>query len=67
MNNPRVCYHLPGLFEFYELYKAFLPLFLSIVNIFMTGVKSVQFTVLLPIAFGAAEGLVLAKIIPVKF
>ncbi|MGN0718131.1 hypothetical protein [Treponema berlinense] len=27
MNNPSVCYHLPGLFEFYELYKAFLPLF----------------------------------------
>lgn len=22
-----VCYHLPGLFEFYDLYKAFLPLF----------------------------------------
>ena len=22
-----ICYHLPGLFEFYELYKVFLPLF----------------------------------------
>ena len=21
------CYHLPGLFEFYELYRVFLPLF----------------------------------------
>ena len=21
------CYHLPGLFEFYELYRLFLPLF----------------------------------------
>ena len=26
--NPRIaCYHLPGLFEFYELYRRFLPLF----------------------------------------
>ena len=23
----KACYHLPGLFEFYELYRAFLPLF----------------------------------------
>ena len=27
MEKPRVCYHLPGLFEFYELYRVFLPLF----------------------------------------
>ena len=27
MVKPRVYYHLPGLFEFYELYRAFLPLF----------------------------------------
>ena len=26
---PRAFYHLPGLFEFYELYRAFLPLFRS--------------------------------------
>ena len=27
MNNKKIYYHLPGLFEFYELYKAFLPLY----------------------------------------
>ena len=27
MEKPRVHYHLPGLFEFYELYRVFLPLF----------------------------------------
>ncbi len=27
MNQNKACYHLPGLFEFYDLYKAFLPLF----------------------------------------
>ena len=26
MVKPRVHYHLPGLFEFYELYRVFLPL-----------------------------------------
>ena len=26
-NNPTAFYHLPGLFEFYELYSIFLPLF----------------------------------------
>ena len=30
-------YHLPGLFEFYALYRLFLPLFLSTGSIFMTG------------------------------
>ena len=25
----KACYHLPGLFEFYELYRAFLPLYRS--------------------------------------
>ncbi len=27
MNKQTACYHLPGLFEFYELYRVFLPLF----------------------------------------
>lgn len=27
LNNGRIYYHLPGLFEFYELYRAFLPVF----------------------------------------
>ena len=26
-NKTKVWYHLPGLFEFYELYRLFLPLF----------------------------------------
>ncbi len=29
MNQPTAYYHLPGLFEFYELYRVFLPLFYS--------------------------------------
>ena len=29
MNQPTAYYHLPGLFEFYELYRVFLPLFHS--------------------------------------
>lgn len=37
--NQTIYYHLPGLFEFYELYKKFLPLFITIENTFMTGVK----------------------------
>lgn len=36
-------YHLPGLFEFYELYRLFYPCFGNIENIFMTGVKLVPF------------------------
>ena len=31
-------YHLPGLFEFYELYKVFLPLFREHREYFMIGV-----------------------------
>lgn len=27
LQNHKACYHLPGLFEFYELYRVFLPLF----------------------------------------
>lgn len=37
-SNGKAHYHLPGLFEFYELYKVFLPLFMNIGNIFMNGV-----------------------------
>lgn len=32
-SNGKAHYHLPGLFEFYELYKVFLPLFMNIGNI----------------------------------
>ena len=37
-------YHLPGLFEFYELYRDFCLYFANIENIFMTGVRLAQFT-----------------------
>ena len=38
-------YHLPGLFEFYELYREFLPLFRrASENIFMTGVRLARYT-----------------------
>ena len=40
----RAYYHLPGLFEFYELYRVFLPLFGNIENISMTGARLVQYT-----------------------
>lgn len=33
-------YHLPGLFEFYELYRIFLPLFREHREYFTTGVTS---------------------------
>lgn len=45
-------YHLPGLFEFYELYRIFLPLFRSTESIFMTGAKLVQYTELHQIVYG---------------
>ena len=42
------CYHLPGLFEFYELYRSG-----STGNIFMTGARSAPSTVRRQIASGA--------------
>ena len=38
------CYHLPGLFEFYELYRLFLPLFREHREYFMTGARSAPST-----------------------
>lgn len=35
-------YHLPGLFEFYELYKVFLPLYREHREYFTTGVISAR-------------------------
>ena len=48
-----VYFHLPGLFEFYELYKRFLPLFLNIGNIFTNGAGSAPYTALRRDASGA--------------
>ena len=33
MNHKTAYYHLPGLFECYELYRVFLPLYLSLIHI----------------------------------
>ena len=45
-------YHLPGLFEFYELYRVFLP---HIAIGFTPGAILPRFTVRRPIACGAAD------------
>ena len=48
-------YHLPGLFEFYELYRAFLPLYRAhIGNIFTIGAISDPFMARRRTASGAA-------------
>lgn len=49
----RAYYHLPGLFEFYELYRVFLPLFREHREYFMTGVRLVQYTGLRQTVSGA--------------
>lgn len=53
-------YHLPGLFEFYELYRVFLPLFREHREFFTTGARSVRSTVHRPTASGAGAALALA-------
>ena len=54
------CYHLPGLFEFYELYRLFLPLFREHRNIFMTGARSAPSMARRRTASGAGAALALA-------
>ena len=54
-------YHLQGLFEFYELYRKFLALFMSTENIFMTGARSVLSMVHRQIACGEADVRALEK------
>ena len=60
-------YHLPGLFEFYELYRVFLPLYRETGTGFMTGVKSVRSMELRQIVSGAADVPVLERMIRKKF
>ena len=48
-------YHLPGLFEFYELYRVFLPLYCTHRDWFTPGAILPRFTVRRPIACGAAD------------
>jgi len=54
-------YHLPGLFEFYGLYRMFLPLFYHRqMNIFTTGAPSAPFMGPWATASGVAAAQVLA-------
>ena len=65
--NKKVYYHLPGLFEFYELYCAFLPLYKEHREYsFMTGVRSVPSMALLQIVSGEADAQDLDLIIQKK-
>ena len=48
-------YHLPGLFEFYELYRVFLHCTVHIAIGFTPGAILPRFTVRRPIARGAAD------------
>lgn len=49
-------YHLPGLFEFYEFYSRFLPLFRQHREYFTIGVTSAPSMVLRRTTFGAEAG-----------
>lgn len=53
-------YHLPGLFEFYELYRVFLPLFREHREYFYDWCEIVRSTVHRPTASGAGAALALA-------
>ena len=50
-------YHLPGLFEFYELYELFLPLFRKHREYFYDGVRLAPSMGHRQIVSGAADGL----------
>lgn len=60
-------YHLPGLFEFYELTACFFRYIGSTGTGFMTGVKSVRSMELRQIVSGAAGVPVLERMIRKKF
>lgn len=57
----RVCYHLPGLFEFYELYRVFLPLFREHREYFYDWCEIVQYTGLRQTVSGAVVVLPLER------
>lgn len=59
-----VYYHLPGLFEFYEFYRVFLPLFRTHREYFTTGVTSAPFMAHRRTACGAADVWALARLTP---
>ena len=51
----KAVYHLPGLFEFYDLKKAFCRFSAATGTGSMTGVRSARSTALLPAAGGTEE------------
>ena len=59
-------YHLPGLFEFHELYRVFLPLFCT-GNIFMTGVTLAPSTARRRTVSGAEGASAAAHRLPGRF
>lgn len=58
-----VYYHLPGLFEFYEFYKKFLPLFKIKQNTSMTGVRLALFMAHHLIVYGLVDASVMQIVI----
>ena len=59
--NKTAYFHLPGLFEFYELYRLFLALFYEHREYFYNCVRSALFMAHPPIAFGVEEELRLVR------
>ena len=60
-------YHLPGLFEFYELYRVFLPLFREHREYFYDCATSVPSTAHRQTASGAGDVWGLGTMTPEKF
>ena len=64
MKQEKAYYHLPGLFEFYELYREFLPCTGGIGNTSMTGAALAPSTEHRPTASGAGDAPVSAGTTP---
>lgn len=56
MSASAACYHLPGLFEFYDFYRVFLPLFRQHREYFTIGAASPPCMAHRRTASGAAAG-----------
>ena len=66
MKQKKAYYHLPGLFEFYELYREFLPLFRTHREYFYDCATSAPSTAHRPTASGAGDGLASGSMTPKK-
>lgn len=67
VKNMNVYYHLPGLFEFYEFYKKFLPLFKINQNTSMTGVRLDLYMDHHLIVYGLVDASVIQIVIQKKY